>query len=67
MQTLTTDDVAARLRCSRRKVWDLAAQLGLGANLGGRAGWRFLESDVEAMWEAMRPVAPVKRQRRRAS
>ena len=61
---LTTADVAQRFRCSRRKVWDLATSLGVGANLGGPAGWRFTEQDVAEMLESMRPEKPVKRQRR---
>lgn len=62
---LTTADVADRLRCSKRKVTATATRLGLGANLGGRAGFRFTEADVEAMWESMRPTAPVQARRRR--
>ena len=65
--TLTTEEVAKRLRCSARKVRIEAAKLGIGANLGGRAGYRYTEADVEALWESMRPVQPVERRRRRAS
>lgn len=68
MSTKTAEEVAAELRCSTRKVTDVATQHGIGANLGGRAGFRFRDSDVDAIWEVLRPkteAAP--RRRRRAS
>jgi hypothetical protein len=68
MSTKTTAEVAAELRISDRKVTDLATKYGIGANVGGRAGFRFRESDIEALWEAMRPQVEVTpRRRRRAS
>lgn len=67
MTTLTTEEVADRLRCSARKVRVEAAKLGIGANLGGRAGFRYTEADVEALWESMRPPQPVERRRRRSA
>ena len=68
MTTKTAAEVADELRISRRKVTDLASSLGIGANVGGRAGYRFQPSDVEALWEAMRPkVETTPRRRRRAS
>jgi hypothetical protein len=68
MQTKTAPEVAETFRCSTRKVTDVARAHGIGANLGGRAGWRFTDSDELALWEAMRPkTAPVVRRRRRAA
>jgi hypothetical protein len=66
MLTQTVYEVADEFRCSPRKVADVAREHGIGANLGGRAGWRFTESDKLAIWEAMRPkkVATVRRRRR---
>lgn len=62
--TLTTADVADRLRCSPKKVRDTAKALRVGADLKGRAGYRFTEADVEALWESMRPQ-PIERRRRK--
>lgn len=68
MQTQTVREVADEFRCSARKVSDVAREHGIGANLGGRAGWRFTEGDKLALWEAMRPrKVVVVRRRRRAS
>lgn len=66
MQTQTVYEVAEEFRCSPRKVSDVARANGIGANLGGRAGWRFTEGDKLALWEAMRPAtkAIVRRKRR---
>lgn len=62
--TYTAAEVAEKMRCSKRKVTATATANGIGANLGGRAGFRFNEADVAALWEAMRP-RPVAMQRRR--
>lgn len=68
MQTQTVYEVAEEFRCSPRKISDVARANGIGANLQGRAGWRFTEAEKLALWDAMRP-APVKvvRKRRRSS
>lgn len=68
MHTQTVYEVADEFRCSPRKVSDVARANGIGANLGGRAGWRFTESDKLALWDAMRPT-PVRvvRKRRRSA
>lgn len=60
---LTAAEVAARFGCSVRKVWTEARRNGIGYNLGGRAGWRFAEGDVDKLRRAMAPAAPVKRRR----
>jgi excisionase family DNA binding protein len=62
----TTAELAAEMRVSKRKVTELATTHGIGANVGGSAGYRFREADVEALWEALRPVVapPVRRRRR---
>lgn len=65
MQTHTVYEVAEEFRCSPRKVSDVARANTIGANLGGRAGWRFTEADKLALWEAMRPKKPVAVRRRR--
>lgn len=61
----TAQEVAATFRCSSRKVTDLARQRGIGINLGGRAGWRFNDADIQALREAMRPATKVTPRRRR--
>ena len=65
--TLTTEDLASRLRCSERKVRKAAAALGIGVNLGGRAGYRYTEAEADALWDSLRPVQTVERRRRRRS
>lgn len=52
---LTTREVAERLRCTPRKVTKMATGLRIGANLGGSAGFRFTEAEVETLRESMRP------------
>jgi hypothetical protein len=64
MSDLTTADVAARLACSPYKVRALAQQVGVGVNLGGRAGYRFTEAEYQQLRESMR-VLPVPRRRGR--
>lgn len=68
MNTQTAAEVAEEFRCSKRKVTDLASTNGIGANLGGPAGFRFTEADKLALWEVMRPKVevPVRRRRRSA-
>lgn len=63
--TLTTADLAERLRCSERKVRKAAAALGIGVDLGGRAGYRYTEAEADALWNSLRPVQAVERRRRR--
>lgn len=68
MNTQTVYEVAEEFRCSPRKVSDIAREHGIGAQLGGRAGWRFTEADKLALWDAMRPAKKaVVRRRRRAA
>lgn len=65
--TLTTADLADRLRCNERTVRKAAAALGIGINLGGRAGYRYTEAEADQLWASLRPVQPVERRRRRRS
>lgn len=65
---MTAAEVADILRCKPRKVWTEAAKHGIGANLGGRAGWRFTRADVDALRAALRAApAPSQRRRRRSA
>ncbi|GAA1909140.1 hypothetical protein GCM10009737_07860 [Nocardioides lentus] len=68
-RTRTAQEAADDLRCSRRKVTETARVLGVGMNLGGRAGWRFTEADLERMRTALTPAPdpelPARRRRRR--
>lgn len=68
MTVKTAAEVAEEFRCSRRKITDAASKFGIGADLGGRAGFRFTEAETLALWEAMRVKSdvPVRRRRRRA-
>lgn len=61
----TADDLALELGCKSRKIRDEARKIGVGMNLGGRAGYRFTEADRARIHEAMRPSAPVAPRRRR--
>ena len=64
----TTREVAEQFRCSTWKVLKVAKASGIGMEIGGRAGWRFTDSDVEALRDAMRPQPQVTvRRRRRAA
>jgi hypothetical protein len=65
-ETYTSREVAAIFRCSPSKITATATTFGIGANLGGRAGFRFRDSDIEALWAALRPnpTLPLLRRRR---
>lgn len=65
MSTYTAAEIALEFRCSKRKITDTATREGIGADLGGRAGYRFNESDKSALWEAMKPAAATQERRRR--
>lgn len=65
MQTFTAREVADEFRCSARKVTEVARENHIGADLQGRAGYRFTEADKLALWDAMRPAKPVEIRRRR--
>lgn len=67
MITFTTAEVAEQLRISPRKVRKVADSIGAGANVGGTAGYRYTQTDIDALWDAMRPVQPVVAKRRRRS
>lgn len=56
IQTQTRAEVAAEFRCSPRKVSEAARKHGIGADLGGRAGWRFTEDDKRRLLAAMKPT-----------
>lgn len=51
----TRAEVAAEFRCSPRKVSETARKHGIGADLGGRAGWRFSEADKVRLLAVMKP------------
>lgn len=59
----TSKQLAAEWGCSRAYVASLAHRMGIGANLGGRSGYRFTQEDEAAMLAALRPV-PVEKKRR---
>lgn len=54
LKLLTAREVAARLQCTPRKVTKTATEKSIGVNLGGSAGFRFTETDVELIVESMR-------------
>lgn len=72
MSVRNTAEVAAELRISRRKVTQVADRLGVGMVIGGSAGRRYDEDDVQAIKDALRPapqpvqVRPRRRRRRLA-
>lgn len=59
----TAPEVAAELRCNRQTVVRMAKRLGVGMNLGGRAGFRFSDDDIATMREALRPKVVTRRRR----
>lgn len=63
MSDKTAAQVAAVFGCNRRKVWDVARAKGIGYQLGGRAGWRFTDADIDKLRAAMAPPPPVQRRR----
>lgn len=58
VETQTRAEVAAEFRCSPRKVSETARKHGIGADLGGRAGWRFTEADKARLLAVMKPAKP---------
>jgi hypothetical protein len=60
-----TVDLAERLDIAPKTVRKKAAKLGLGIDLGGRAGFRYSEDDYRRLVESMRPAAAEPRRRRR--
>ncbi len=56
--TDTLAEVAAWLRCGRRKVAAVARANGIGIYLGGSAGWRFTAADRVALKRALAPAPP---------
>lgn len=59
----TAPEVAAELRCHRQTVVRMAKRLGVGMNIGGRAGFRFSDDDVAVMRESLRPKVTNRRRR----
>lgn len=58
----TAPEVAKILDCTPWFVKKLARDHGIGYNLRGPKGYRFLESDIEKMREVLRPKpAPARR------
>lgn len=50
---LTAKEAAALLRCTARKVTKTATENNIGVNLGGSAGFRFTEDEVNDLRQAM--------------
>lgn len=68
---LTSEEIAAELRCNVRKVREEAKRIRdagkhCGINLQGPAGWRYTPAEVELIKQSMAP-APAPRRRRRAA
>lgn len=55
MSDLRTRDLAEQFGCSPWKVRTIARQLGVGMDLGGRAGFRFTPADVQKIRAALAP------------
>ena len=62
---LTTADIAERLNCAPITVLRIRKRLNVGVALMGRAGYRYSEADWERIEQSLRPVAPVRRERKR--
>jgi hypothetical protein len=65
MSDKSAAEVAALFGCRKRKVTNEATRNGIGYNLGGTAGYRFTEADVDALRQAMTPL--VKPEERRTA
>lgn len=50
----TATEVGQRFDCSPYTITAHATRLGIGFNLGGRAGWRFTDADVAAIERHLR-------------
>jgi hypothetical protein len=61
----STADVAAKIGCAPVTVLRRAKPLGVGIVIGGTAGMRFSDADIEQLVAAMRPTAPTAAPRRR--
>lgn len=66
-ELMTTAEMAARLKCSVWLVLQMAKRHEIGLRLPGKAGWRFDETDVARLKQALAPAPPVERRRRRRS
>jgi hypothetical protein len=61
----TTDALAAEFSVSPKTIRRRAANLRIGINLEGRAGWRYSEADRQKLIDSLKPPAPVKQRRKR--
>lgn len=61
----TTADLAAELGVASKTVRRRAAELGLGMNVSGRAGYRYSAADRQALHDSMRTPVEVKPRRKR--
>lgn len=60
---MRTRDLAEQFGCSDWKVRQLARQLSVGIDLGGRAGFRFTPADVEKIRRALAPKPAIEKAR----
>lgn len=63
----TTSDLAAEFGIAPKTIRRKAAVLGIGIELGGRAGFRYSAEDRRRLIESMKPEAPAARKRRRGA
>ena len=63
----TTADLAAEFDLEPKTIRRKAAELRIGINRGGRAGFLYSEADRQKFIESMKPEAPTPRKRRRAA
>jgi hypothetical protein len=63
----TTADLATEFRISPKTIRRKAAELHLGIDLGGRAGFRYSEADRRRFIESLKPEPAVTPRRRRRS
>lgn len=63
----TTGDLAREFGLEKKTVRRKAAELRIGINRGGRAGFLYSEEDRRKFIESMKPEAPAPRKRRRAA
>lgn len=61
----TTADLAIEFAISKKTVRKKAQALGLGIEVGGRAGYRYSDVDRLRLIDSMRPEAPVAPRRKR--
>jgi len=63
----TTQDLANEFQVVDKTIRKKARALGLGIDLGKKAGYRYNDDDRRKLIDSMKPAQPVARKRKRAA